>query len=106
MCCVGSTAIPPPGSTSSCPGAGPSCWHLLSWRPTMKITQTLRSGIALQQDFRDSVRFVMFETGLEGWEYATHGGTAFVVNFHGKLFGLTCRHCFGDFDWRQLSLTE
>ena len=60
----------------------------------------------MRQDFRDSVRFVMFETGFEGWEYATHGGTLFVASLNGKPFGITCRHVLGDFDWRQLAITE
>lgn len=72
----------------------------------MRIAQTLTSGILIRQDFRDSVRFVMFATGLEDWEYATYGGTAFVVSFRGKRLGITCRHVFKDFDWRRLVITE
>jgi hypothetical protein len=72
----------------------------------MKITQQLSTGITVRQNFKDCVRFVMFETGVEGWEYATHGGTVFIVNLQGKLFGLTCRHVFGDFNWRQIRITE
>jgi hypothetical protein len=71
----------------------------------MRPTQHLSSGITIRQDFRDSVRFVVYQTGVEGWEYATHGGTLFVVNFRGKPFGLTCRHVFGDFYWGQLAIT-
>jgi hypothetical protein len=71
-----------------------------------KITQQLKSGLIIRQDFGDSVRFVMFETGVEGWEYATHGGTAFVVKHRGKYFGITCGHCIQDFNWRQLAITE
>jgi hypothetical protein len=52
------------------------------------------------------VRLVLFETGYEGWEYATHGGTLFLVNFRGKVYGLTCRHVLKDFDWPQLRITE
>ena len=47
----------------------------------------------------------MFRTGVEGWEYSTHGGTAFIVNFRGKPFGLTCRHVLRDFYWGQLAIT-
>jgi hypothetical protein len=71
----------------------------------MKIIQQLSTGITVRQDFRESVRFVMFQTGVEGWEYATHGGTAFIVNFRGKPFGLTCRHVLQDFYWGQLAVT-
>jgi hypothetical protein len=56
-------------------------------------------------DIRDSVRFVMFETGHHEWEYATDGGTAFICLFHGKYYALTCEHVRGTFDWRQLALT-
>ena len=58
------------------------------------------------QDFRKSTRFVMFETDVAGWEYATHGGTAFIVDFDGLPYGVICKHCFGDFDWRQLAITD
>jgi hypothetical protein len=71
----------------------------------MKTTQHLSNGITIRQDFRDSVRFVMFQTGIQGWEYATHGGTIFITNFRGRPFGLTCRHVFGDFYWGQLAIT-
>ena len=56
--------------------------------PVTKIEQRLSTGITVRQDFKDSVRFVFFWTGFEGWEYATHGGTAFVVNFRGRPFAL------------------
>ncbi|MGD9979561.1 MAG: hypothetical protein AB7H66_03235 [Hyphomonadaceae bacterium] len=71
-----------------------------------KITQRLSSGLTIRQHFGDSVRFLMFETDVPGWEYATHGGTAFVVNYRGKFFGIMCKHCLGDFTWRQLALTD
>jgi hypothetical protein len=71
----------------------------------MRITQQLSTGITVRQDFRDSVRFVMFQTDVQGWEYATHGGTAFIVNFRGKPLGLTCRHVLRDFYWGQLAIT-
>lgn len=72
----------------------------------MKTTQTLASGTIVRQDFRESVRFVMFETDDKIWKYATHGGTAFIVYFQGKYFGITCRHVLGDFNWRQIALTD
>lgn len=35
----------------------------------MRITQTFSSGIIIvRQDFRDAVRFVVFDTGLEEWQ--------------------------------------
>jgi hypothetical protein len=59
-----------------------------------------------QQEFGDSVRFVFFETDYEQWAYATDGGTAFVVNFNGKPYGLTARHVLKGFDWKKLIITE
>lgn len=76
----------------------------------MRTEQTLQSGLAVRQDFRDAVRFVMFETGVRGYDYATHGGTAFVVNYRGRLFGVTCGHVLGRgadaFSWKQLVITD
>lgn len=70
------------------------------------VLQTLSSGLRIRQDFRDSVRFVMFDSGMDAWRYATHGGTAFVVNYRGRCFGASARHVLGDFDWRQLAITD
>jgi Trypsin-like peptidase domain len=53
-----------------------------------------------------SVRAVLFATEFEEHPYATHGGTLFVVNFQGKLFGITCRHVFGDFPAEGLLVTQ
>lgn len=72
----------------------------------MKVQQRLASGLTISQDFRTSVRFPVFETGYEGWPYATEGGTLFLVTLRGRAFGLTCRHVFGSFDWQQLRVTE
>jgi len=49
------------------------------------------------QLFESSVRPVFFETGLEDFFYATHGGTLFLVEFMGRPYGITCGHVFGDF---------
>ena len=68
--------------------------------------QTLASGVVIRQDFRKAVRFAMYETGFEGWDYATHGGTLLVVNVQDRAFGVTCSHILGDFDWRQLVVTD
>jgi hypothetical protein len=72
----------------------------------MRVQQRLASGITIRQDFRTSVRFPIFETGYEEWPYATEGGTLFLVTFRGRVFGLTCRHVLGSFDWQQLRVTE
>lgn len=54
----------------------------------MRVTQTLSSGLVIRQDFRDPVRFVFFDTGLYEWQYATHGGTMFVVRFGRSHYAL------------------
>jgi hypothetical protein len=45
---------------------------------------------------------VLFETEFEGWEYASHGGTVFLVEVGGKPYGITARHVVGDFAWDDL----
>jgi hypothetical protein len=72
----------------------------------MQVEQKLASGLTIRQDFRSSVRLVLFETGFDEWRYATQGGTAFIVNVGSKCFGITCRHAIADFEWHQLSLTD
>jgi Trypsin-like peptidase domain len=72
----------------------------------MLIEQTLETSLVVRQDFRTSVRFVMFDSGMPEWQYATHGGTAFLVVVKGQILGLTCRHVLKDFEWRQLVLTD
>jgi hypothetical protein len=74
--------------------------------PSMRVQQRLASGITIRQDFRTSVRFPIFGTGYEEWPYATEDGTLFLVMFRGRVFGLTCRHVLGSFDWQQLRVTE
>ena len=70
------------------------------------VEQRLSSDTLIRQDFRKSVRFVMFETTEPAWVYATHGGTAFIVNYRSKYFGITCGHVRGDFSWNRLVLTS
>jgi hypothetical protein len=72
----------------------------------MKTSQVLASGITIRQDIRDAVRAVLFETGFEGWDYTTHGGTLFVVNYACRVYGVTCAHVLKDFNWNQLVVTE
>jgi hypothetical protein len=73
--------------------------------PDQRVTQTLASGITIRQDFRTATRFPFFHTGHDQWQYATHGGTLFVVLYGGKPYGLTCRHVLQTFDWGQLVVT-
>jgi hypothetical protein len=67
-----------------------------------RVTQTLASGTIIRQDFRTATRFVFFDTGVDEWQWATHGGTLFVVAYRGKPYAITCRHVFQSFDWGQL----
>jgi hypothetical protein len=71
-----------------------------------RVTQKLASGTIIRQDFRTAARFVFFDTGYPQWQFATHGGTIFVVRYKRRPYGLTCRHVLGDFDWRQLIVTD
>jgi hypothetical protein len=73
--------------------------------PTRR-TQLLASGLTIRQDFCEAVRFVFFETGFAEATYATHGGTAFVVNYRGCCYGLTAQHVRQDFDWAQLVISD
>jgi hypothetical protein len=57
-------------------------------------------------DVSASVRAVLFATEFDVHPYATNGGTLFVVSFEGKLFGITCRHVFGDFPAEALLVTQ
>jgi hypothetical protein len=72
----------------------------------VKVEQQLSSGLMVRQDVRQAVRFVMFETGVEGWDYATHGGTMLILYFAGRPFGVSCQHVRRDFHWRELVVTD
>jgi len=72
----------------------------------MKIAQTLKSGLTIRQDYRECIRFLMFETQFDEWRYATYGGTAFIVSTDDRVYGVTCRHVLKDFNWNQLALTD
>jgi hypothetical protein len=60
----------------------------------------------IQQDFSDAVRPVFFQTDVEEFLYATHGGTLFLVTFRGRVYGVTCAHVFGDFPHGRLFVTQ
>lgn len=67
--------------------------------------QTLSSGLTIRQDFRLSVRFVMFQTEIEECLYATDGGTLFVVNYRDRVYAVTCGHVVKGFELGQLIIT-
>ena len=58
------------------------------------------------QDFGESVRPVFFQTDLEEFLYATHGGTMFVVRYHRRLYGLTCKHVLREFQPNQIFIAD
>jgi len=72
----------------------------------MAREQTLQSGLIIRQDVRNALRLPLFQNENEEWPYTTHGGTIFLVNFRGRIFGITCRHILGDFRWNQLHVTD
>lgn len=57
---------------------------------------------AAAQRLLPAVRSVCFQTHYPEFPHATHGGTAFIVSFGGRQYGVTCRHNFGDFDCNML----
>ncbi len=70
----------------------------------MNRRQCLSTGAEIVQDIRRAIRPMLFQTDIQGFEYATHGGTLFVVVYRGRPYGITCRHCFGDFELTDLQL--
>ena len=52
-----------------------------------------------------AIRLVFFQTDLEDYPHATHGGTLFIVKFSGGLYGVTCKHVFKDFSPDSLHVT-
>ncbi len=61
-------------------------------------------GIVSKRGFATAVRPILFYTDIEEFQYATHGGTAFVVSYKDRPYAVTCRHVFKDFDEGQLML--
>lgn len=53
-----------------------------------------------------ATRMPFFETGFEGWDYATPGGAVLLVEFEGKPYAITASHVRRDFAWKQLCLTD
>jgi hypothetical protein len=58
----------------------------------------------IRRDFATSVRPILFDTGIEDFQYATHGGSAFVIGYKGRPYAVTCRHVFKDFDETRLTI--
>src|SRR6266446_6992346 len=54
----------------------------------------------------EAVRLVFFNTEFEEFPHATNGGTAFIVSFSGRPYGLTCKHVFKDFPPEMLHITS
>lgn len=64
----------------------------------MVASQPTRHGV------ESAVRPILFYTGIDEFQYATHGGTAFIVSYKGRPYAVTCRHVFGDFKEDQLTI--
>jgi hypothetical protein len=58
------------------------------------------------QNIAEAIRPVFFTTDYEEHAYASHGGTLFLVEFEGRLYGLTCQHVFGDFSRDRLFVVQ
>ncbi len=72
----------------------------------MRVIQQLINGSTIEQNIHDAIRFVFFDTGEEGWRYATYAGVLFLVSYNGTVYGVTAKHVFQDFNWRQLVVTK
>jgi hypothetical protein len=72
----------------------------------MMTRQVFSTGDALWQDFSAAVRPVFFDTDIEEWRYASHGGTLFLVEYHERVFGLTCGHVFRGFEDEKLFISR
>jgi hypothetical protein len=59
---------------------------------------------AAAQRLLPAVRPVFFQTDYPEFPHGTHGGTAFIVRFGGRPYGVTCKHNFGDFDPNMLHI--
>lgn len=55
---------------------------------------------------KSATRMPFFETGVEGWDYATYGGTVFLVEVEGKPYAITASHVRRDFAWKELCITD
>lgn len=62
--------------------------------------------MAIPPALKDACRWVCFETDVEDWEVATHGGTLFVVVYMGVPYGLTAKHNQHSFAWKNLIVTK
>ena len=60
----------------------------------------------VRQDFSAAVRAVFFQTELDEFQYATDGGTLFIVSFQGRYYGLTCKHVLRNFKPGKLFITQ
>src|SRR5665213_3137249 len=63
-------------------------------------------GMTEKRDFGDAVRPVIFQTELDDFLYATHGGSLFLVRYRERVYGLTCKHVFQDFEHGKLFVVD
>jgi hypothetical protein len=50
------------------------------------------------------VRPIMFCTDMPEYPYVSEGGSMFIVQLQGRCFGITCKHVFGSFELRHLTV--
>lgn len=74
--------------------------------PPRARAQILRDGEVVRQNFRDAVRPIFYETGVDDFKYGTAGGTCFIVVFDGAVYGLTCRHAIKGVTDYNLCITD
>jgi hypothetical protein len=48
------------------------------------------NGILAVAGISEAIRPVFFQTDLDDFLYATHGGTLFLISFQGRSYALTC----------------
>ena len=87
---------------------------MLSYRDSHAASRNAENdhcGLAKMQtewseQIADAVRPVFFQTNVEEFLYATHGGTLFLVKYLGRSYALTCYHVFQDFRHGSLFITQ
>lgn len=72
----------------------------------MTETQAVGEKLQAHERIKRATRCVLFETDLEDLDYATSGGTAFVISAFGRPFGVTAMHVQKGFPWGKLVITN
>ena len=62
--------------------------------------------VSFVSGYRAATRALMFDTDLPEFPIASHGGSLTLLEFEGSIFGVTCSHALGDFDWQKVVVTQ